>query len=490
MQNVTPELLPPPRPAIADVLHLVKAQALDNMRHTTADDALFVVSVLIVALSGLFVINTVLLRNALQLRRLTIPSFFVAVYIALMSLPATVWFYASPQDPIRYTYFVAMQSILVTLPLGMVCANVLCGDLSLPRRVVKRFFLPLQKSSEDHDALPFWVGMILASLAVATVYVTTSSYVPLIGAITSYGEAAAATVRRAIVAEGPVIHYGHALTARLFLPFCLLYAYFMTYLYGGRWRLLFWATLGVAAFISALTFDRMFPFSVVLFLVLAVYFKFDDLAARKAAGGGTHRRMPTLRVAGYVAALLSISMLVGGVVSLTQFNKPMSLEIIKVESIAFLINRVGLDPSYMSYIYFMEFNEPSKFVYGKSFHVLVSKALGVEFYPTISPSFVAELWVNFGWFGVLFGSVLVGLVLQLVQVLVFDRKTVPALSLYILMLLNGAWIIYGHLLATMVISVYLPSILILLYLKRRRKAAAVATGRISSHMHNVVPHSR
>jgi hypothetical protein len=488
-----PELLPPPRPAIADVLHLVKAQALENLRYTSAHDVLFVVSVLTIALFGLWLINAALLGNALQVKRLTIPSFFVAIYIVLMALPATVWFYAAPQDPIRYTYFVAMQSVLLTFPLGMLCANVLCGDLSTPGRVVKRFFSdPLQQSADDRHALRYWVLMILASVTVATVYLMTSSYVPLIGAITSYGEVAAATVRRAVVAEGAAIHYGHALTARLFLPFCLLYSYFMAYLYGGRWRLLFWPTLGVAAFVSALTFDRMFPFSVVLFLVLAVYYKYDDLDVRDAAAGRTaQRRMSKVRLLGYVAALLSISMLVGGIVSLTQFNKPMDLEIIKVESIAFFINRVGLDPSYMAYIYFAEFNEPSKFVWGKSIHVLVSKALGVEFYPTISPSFVAELWVNFGWFGVLVGAALVGFVLQLIQVRVFDRKTVPALSLYIIMLLNGAWIIYGHLLATMVISVYVPSILILMSLKRRRqRMAARAAARIVSPMHNIVPHSR
>ena len=489
---MNPELLPPPRPAIADVLHLVKAQALENLRQTTTEDALFVLSVLTIALTGLVLINTALLGNTLGVKRLTIPSFFVVIYIVLMALPSTVWFYATPQDPIRYTYFLAMQSVLVTFPLGMVFANVLCGDLSAPGRISKRFFSePLQKSPDDRHALRYWVLMIFGTVTVATVYLMTSSYVPLIGAITSYGVADASTVRRAVVAEGVAIHYGHALTARLFLPFCLLYAFFMAYLYGGRWRLLFWPTLGVAAFVSALTFDRMFPFSVVLFLVLAVYFKYDDLGVRVAAAGrSTHRRLPKLRMLGYVAALLSISMLVGGIVSLTQFNKPMDLEIIKVESIAFFINRVGLDPSYMAYIYFMEFNDPSKFVYGKSIHVLVSMALGVEFYPTISPSFVAELWVNFGWFGVLFGAALVGFVLQLIQVRVFSRKTVPALSLYIIMLLNGAWIIYGHLLATMVISVYLPSILILMSLKRRRKTTALAASRASSHTHNIVPHSR
>jgi hypothetical protein len=482
----------PDRLATADILHLVKEQALENLRDTTLADVFFVMTVLAIALTSLVLINKGLLAKALQVKRLTIPSFFIVIYIVLMSLPAIVWFYAEPQDPIRYTYFIAIQSVLLTFPLGMVFANALFRDLSCPPRVVQRFFsAPLEKSSDDRHAFRLWLLMMVAAVTVATVYMLTSPYVPLIGAFTSYGELEASLVRRAVVAEGVAIHYGHALTARLLLPFCLIYSYFMAYLYGGHWRFLFWPTLGVATFVSALTFDRMFPLSVVLFLVLAVYFKYDDLTAKGTVTGRRRaRRMSTVRLVGYVGALLLVAMLIGGILSLTQFNKPMNLEIIKVTATDFFINRFVLDPSYMAWIYFEEFNEPNKLMYGTSLHVLISRAFGVDFFPTISPSFVAELWVNFWWFGVLLGTALVGCVLQLIQVKVFDRKTVPALSLYIVMLMNGAWVIYGHLLATMVISVYVPSILILTHFKRRRKAAAHAAERIGPHIGNVAPQLR
>lgn len=487
-----PEILVPPRPEKADILYLIKEQALENLRRTTLDDALFVVVVLASALITLVLIKKTLLGNTLQLTRLTIPSFFVAMYILLMSLPATVWFYAAPQNPIRYTYFLAMQSVLISFPIGMFFANALFRDVALPSRIVGRFFSsPLVKSGEDRYAFRVYVIMLALAVLVATVYLLTSGYVPLIGALTAYGQVEGSIVRRSVVAEGIPIHYGHALTARLLLPFCLLYAYFMSYVYGGRWRSLFWPTLGVAAFVSSLTFDRMFPLSVVLFLVLAIYFKFDDMAARAAVTGRRRRRgMYKVRLVGYVAALLFVSMLVGGIVSLTQFNLPMNLEIIRVQSTAFFVNRILLDAAYMAYLYFEEFDTASKFLYGRGFHVLVSLVLGVEFYPTISPSFVASLWVNFGWMGVLVGAALVGFVLQLIQLTVFNRKTVPALSFYIIMLLNGAWIIYGHLLATMVISVYVPSILILMFLKRRRKSAARPAKRIAPPSQDLVPHAR
>lgn len=479
----------PPRPAKADILHLVKANALDNLRHTSIDDVIFIISVLAIALIALLLINKMLLGNTLQVKRITIPSFFIAIYLALMSLPCVVWFYAEPENPIRYTYFIAMQSVLVTFPMGMFFANVLFRDSRSPARIARRFFsVPLQKSDDDRYAVRYWLVMLIASIGIATWYLLTSSYVPLIGALTSYGEVDASIVRRAIVGEGVAIHYGHALTARFLLPFCLVYSYFMAYLYGGRWRLLFWPTLAVVAFVSALTFDRMFPFSVMLYLVLAVYFKHDDLAVKAAGPGQARRGMSNLRLIAYVVGLLFLGMLVGGLVTLTQFNNPIDAEILKVTSSHFFFNRVLLDPSFMAYIYFEEFANPNLFQYGNSLHILISKAIGKEFYGTISPSFVAELWFNFGWSGVLLGSALVGFVLQLIQVKTFNRKTAPALSLYIVMLLNGAWIVYGHLLATMVISVYLPSMLILLHLKRRRNAIAASSPGIVSGAYGAAAH--
>lgn len=479
------------RIATADILALVKEVALVNLWNSRADEALFVIVVLFGAIVSLAVINHVLLGHALRLFRPTLPTFFVSVYIVLMSVPAVLWFYASPADPIRYTYFLAIQSVLITIPLGMFLANAMFHDASLPERTVNRFFsAPLVPNYEDRLALRIYLFMFGLAALTVTVYMATSAYVPLIGALTSYGDVEGSVVRRSVVAEGDLIHYGHALTARLFMPFCLVYAYFMAEVYGGRWRYLFWGTLAAAAFVSALTFDRMFPLSVVLYLALAVYFKYQDRRVEAASDTGgrraRRRKMSTLRLAGYVAALLLIASLVGGIVSLAQYNSPISVELVQTTAVDFFIDRVLLDASYMAYIYFEEFNTSEKFLYGQSLHALVSLLFGIDFYATISPSFVAELWVNFGWFGVVIGSGLVGFILQLIQVKVFDRKTIPSVSFFLVMLLNGGWIIYGHLIATMVISVYLPSILMLSHLKRRRKAAALAAQRIARNTPSVV----
>jgi len=482
------------RLATADIMPLVKEAAMANLRNSRLDEILFLVGVLAAAFMALVLINKTLLGGSMKVARPTLPSFFIMVYVVLMALPAIVWFYAAPSDPIRYTYFLAMQSVLISFPIGMFLANGLFADVSAPLRMTGRFFSsPLRKSVDDRYALRIFLIMLVIAAAVATIYLRTAAYVPLIGALTEYGQVDGSVVRSSIFWEGDAIHYAHALTVRLLLPFCLVYSYLMAGVYRGRWRYLYWLTFAWAAFVSSLTFDRTYPFSVVLFLALVMYFRYQSRQGVLGAASAKRPRrrvMSKTRLAVYLAAMLVLAMFVGGLVSQVQYNRPLSFEIIRDTALGFFIDRVLLDASYMAYIYFEEFNTPDRFLYGQSLHVLISKAFGVEFYPTISPSFVAELWLNFGWPGVLMGSALVGFVLQLIQVKFFDRKTIPTLSFFVILLLNGAWIIYGHLLATMVLSVYVPSILILMLLKRRRKAAARAAERIAPHIQDLVPHGQ
>ena len=155
-------------------------------------------------------------------------------------------------------------------------------------------------------------------------------------------------------------------------------------------------------------------------------------------------------------------MLVGGIISKTQYNAPFNLADILGTTKLFFTGRVLLDPSYMAYVHFKNFNNSSTFLYGKSIRLL--SLFGVEFIPVCSPSFIAELWLNFGWFGVIIGTVLIGFILQFIQLTFFRKKSIPILTFYIILLLNGAWIIYGHVIATMSVSVYLIAIFFLLFL--------------------------
>ena len=103
----------------ADILPVVKERAINNLINTQLDDLLFVVSILGLALGGLHLFGRMFLGDSFKLTRLTLPSFFIIAYIVLMSIPSIIWFYAPVNDPIRYTFFVAVQSVLISFPLGV-----------------------------------------------------------------------------------------------------------------------------------------------------------------------------------------------------------------------------------------------------------------------------------------------------------------------------------------------------------------------------------
>jgi len=231
----------------------------------------------------------------------------------------------------------------------------------------------------------------------------------------------------------------------------------MAYFYKGIWRYLFWITLALAIFASVLTFERVYSFSFFILLVLAVYFKNYQFVSKIKFLSKSKFRLVML-----ILLIMVLAILVGGIVSRTQYNLPLDFESVWSTAKRFLVSRVLFDPSYMANIYFDEFSHTSTFLYGKSIRLL--SLFGVEFHHTVSPSFVAELWLNFGWYGVILGSMMIGFILQLIQLGAFRKKSIPSLSLFIILLLNGPWIIYGHLLATMVVSVYLLSLLFLYFL--------------------------
>jgi len=225
----------------------------------------------------------------------------------------------------------------------------------------------------------------------------------------------------------------------------------MAYVYKGKWKYVFWIMLLSMLFASLLTFERVYSFSLFIFLILAAYFKNWQLMSKIK-----------IRLIVFVLIILILAIFVGGIVSRTQYN--MSLDFKSIVSVTkrFFISRVLLDPSYMAYISFEEFSDPSTFLYGKSFRLL--SLFGVKFRSVASPSFIAELWLNFGWGGVIIGTIVIGFILQFIQLVFFRKKSIPFLSFYILLLLNGAWIIYGHVVGTMVVSVYLVTVFFLFLL--------------------------
>jgi len=416
----------------------------------TSDGLLGVGGLIFAILSFLF-LKRCLLGKSLKLSRLTLPSFFITAYILIVSLPSVIWFLTST-NAARYTYFVAVQSVPVLFLIGVRVANVL---FRYPSRIITGFLSPsLSKDRHDSYIFPFYIFMIASSVVIITVYITMADLVPLLRSLAAYGETEGDLVRRSITRMPEVIQYAYALAVRFCLPFAVLYSYFMAHLYKREWKYTFWIIVCWTLFASLLTFERQHPLALFILLALAIYFKNNQAISK------IH------------LVLFALAIFVGGIVSRTQYQHEINLAEIPKYATHFLVMRVWVDPSYMGSYYFEKYNDATTFLHGRSIRLL--SFFGGEFEHITPPGFVADLWINFGWLGVIMGTISIGFLLQFIQLRFFRKKSILTLMVYILFLLNIVWLIYGSVLSTMVVSVYLLSALFLIALTITEGAVAVS----------------
>lgn len=404
-------------------------------------DLLIAAGVLCLAICIFFIVKAIVLGPSLKLRRVTLPSFFLAVYILFISIPSVIWFAVSTH-PSKYSCLLAVQSTPIFFLMGCILAS--CRFRN-PSRIVAGFLTSrLTKSRFDLQVAPLYVLFVIASFLVLAVYVLTAEYVPLIASLTNYGAIGGEDIRFGIYKVPEGIQYAYALAVRFLLPISSLYSYFMACIHKGGWIVVFWATFAFTLISALLSLERSGPLGVFMLLTLAVYFKNNMTISRKS-------------VFVFVVALF-----VGGLIHQFQYQMDVQLsDTIKYMS-NFLINRVYLDPSYMTFAGFQEYGYSTGFLMGRSIRLL--SLFGFEYKPYSSLGFVGDLWVNFGWVGVSVGAIFVGFVLQFIQLKFFKMKTIPIVMIFIMLLLNSVWILYGSVLSTMVVSVYVLSVLLLRFL--------------------------
>lgn len=423
-------------------------------------DARFALSILCCSLFAVLALTKLFGQGSFVWLRPTLPTFIIALYFLLVSFPATVWF-AESRDPIRYTYLAAIHITPPLICLGALAANVLVPKPDLPVRAF--LFSPLEKSPMDRRLTFLFVTMLIASVVVVSVYIATAEYVPLLASVSSYGDFEGDELRHSIYRLPEPLIYSYALTARFLLPFSLLYAYLMRVAYGGWWGRIFVATVIWTLFVSLLPFERSTPLSVFVFLAMIFRFRGASLRARTVIG---------------ILLVIAVAALVGGVLSRTQYQEDIEVGSVGDYAFEFVVGRIWLDPSYMSIIAFTRYNDSLGFLGGQSMRVL--SLVGVEYHSFSSVGFTADLWANFGWLGVVAGTSVLGFVLQLIQTRLLIRKDAATLIIYVMLLLNGAWLLYSGILATMVVSVYGLAIVFLLIMRNRegveRAARATRSG--------------
>lgn len=401
-------------------------------------------AVVFLAFSSCFLCFKVALGRHLRFGIITIPSLFMLAYLILISLPSLYWFLRS-DSPARFVYLLAVQSVLVAFPVGMAFA------LAIRRRApsLLREFLygPPETPKIDGMFVPLVVFLFMCTLPVLAFYFLYASHVQLFEAMRGTRAIDAEAFRFAEDALPKLLQLAFEFLRRFALPFCMLYAYFLMKFGAVSWRFAFWPLFVVTLIVSSLTLDRAEPVALfvmaVLAYLLAAKYSLFELAYKPKLWGA-----------------LALALIAGGLISIFQYQGAFSVQKAIQTTWHVLTSRILLSPSFMALRAFREFPELTPFLHGASVKLVgfFTSVDVVAYYPA---SFVGDLWRNFGFAGVLTGSVFLGFFFQYVQNVFFVKRSAAALSLYVIFLVNAVWLIFGNAFGTMSIIVFLFGLMLL-----------------------------
>lgn len=410
------------------------------------------VSYVVASITGGFLLLGLLLRGSIRFGHLNLPSFFMVSYVAVLLVPSIVRF-LEMDDPIRYTFILAMGSVLWTFPMGVGVANLVLYRSFGERRT--SLVLCGDTKKLDHDVAPVLALLLLVSVLVFTVVIVRLPFVPVEEALRS-GTSAIDPVRlRFAAAELPKsIHLSYELTRRALLPGCTIYAYLMSVRYKRTWTMAFFVLFLFTLLVTVFFLDRG-PLVSFFFLLI-----FSRLLARDQTLFSLVRPWSVLVV---VAAMLS-----SGAMTVLQYGGVLSWQ--GGLSSAWYVFSVRLfNPALWASRVFMGYNYDLSFLYGRSVR-LFSVIRGSEYVESlvrpsieVGPvSFVADLWRQWGWPGVIVGSIVLGCLYQYV-----DRKylcgganrSVPVIVCHTILLSSTTVILYGNLFGVMSVSLFLVGVL-------------------------------
>lgn len=423
-------------------------------------EALVALGALALSVVVVLLLRRVVPAGAIPLLPPTLPTFFLGIYLLFVALPAVIWYALSLHDT-RMTALLAVDLMPLLFMLGVVAAT--CC-FSAPRARVQAFLrAPLTSSPADSYVAIVYIILVALGISLPLLYILVAERVPLLVSLTAYGQVEGEEVRHAIYRVPESVQYGYALAVRFFLPLAVLCAYFQACVYRGVWRLLLVVTFIVALLASLLSLERSGVLGLFVVMIVALYVRGVSFVSKRTM------------------LILAGALLVGGVVQRAQYQLDISPSAIFEYMARFFMSRIYLDPSYMTFVAFQTYNDDTGFLGGRSIRLL-SLILG-EYESFSSVGFLADAWVNFGWPGVVLASVMLGFITQFVQLACFVRRNIVTMMLYVLLVVNTLWLMYGSMLSLMVVTTYLLSgafALALLLVPMQGQPSATGTARASS----------
>lgn len=383
------------------------------------------------ALVGLFL--KLVLGACMRFSNLTLPAVFFWAYFVLMSLPS-IYVYLEMDHWIRNTYFLAIQSVLATFPLGVLVANICFKN---PTARVRRYAQsPLQATAGDIRFSRVVNVLFLAALAVTAFYVAVSQFIPILKLVLDYSSRIDDVSLRFTITELPrAALYCFALSRSLILPLCVLYLYYMSKVRGLRWKRDYLLTFAAAVVIACLSLERAPLMGLCGMLVCGIAVAY----MRRPLAAGAMRSY---------ACILGIAILLSGFISAIQYDSEVDVADFRDGIEHFVVNRITLASARTASMAFETFPTSDHLLHGRYIRMFALITGGEYFESRYAPqlvilpvTFVGDLWRNWGWPAVIGGGVAFGFVFQCIQLVLFRRKTVVSAVFQAILMLICIWLI-------------------------------------------------
>lgn len=388
------------------------------------------------------------LYESLRASNLTLPSVFFYSFVVLTCIPSLICV-GTFNSSMRSIYILAIHSVLLTFPIGILMANFLFVNVSHRVRVYGKS--SVQVTAGDLRFFPAFIFSLIVSIIGVGSYFIFSRNIPILSIIFEHGSRYDELDLRLAIYELPlVVQLYFALTYRCILPICVLYAFFVSRV-RHSWKGVFWFLLIINLFVCSFTLER----GPAVGLMVMMGF------ASMVAGGWPILSWRRVLV---IVVMLSVALLVGGILTIYQTGKERSLAALLDGCQHMLVERIFYDNSKMASLTFDTFSTESSLLHGKHWRILsilpgweytkledTSTLDGLHYLPV---GFVADLWRNWGWSAVLIGGVLYGFMLQFIQLSLFKHKTAIAAIFQVIIMLNALFPIIGLALGAVTTAIF------------------------------------
>jgi oligosaccharide repeat unit polymerase len=406
------------------VFWLALLGAVGMASYVVTDATLALLSVLCVAASRVLVQKSC---RVFVFRQTTITSFWYVTYLAMVFFPA-FWVYADQTGPYRASFLFAVESVLITVPLGWMLANQIAG---FQRRETEWFFRrPLAPFNIAHSLRRRYIVLLGIAIFLTILYFQDVNTIPLFYLFHHPGDYLVLANLRddsLKLLDSPFTYF-YYLTRGLVYPFLILVS-FGCFLVTRttRWARICGLTVCLGLFFASLSLAKSPVAAIFAMMGFFLYYY---------RGGKVSRRL--------VASFL-ICVFVFPVAVVLSVSYGMNVDFL--DALRGIGARLFYLPSDIVYFYFEVFPSHVGYLHGQSIHAL-SLLLGRPYFNTAAyvgrygflekvqsvianGAFISDLNADFGLWGVLLGGVLTGCIMQAFHIYVVRReKTILTIACY------------------------------------------------------------